>query len=204
MKKICLWVTLFIVVSVLIWGGFGAEDKAEKGKMTKRMKPVLLVIDIQNAYLPMMDKSEKDFALEMINYAIEMFRAKGFLIIRVYHTDLEYGPKPDSDSFQFPKSVKIKPDDPKIIKNYSNAFKKTNLEKMLCDKGYNTVFLCGLSSVGCVIATYFGAMDRDFDAFLLKDTLISHNSKYTKSIEEIFNALGYNALKVMLENAQNK
>ena len=166
------------------------------------MKPVLLVIDIQNAYLPMMDKTEKDRALEVINYAIGMFRSKGFSVIRVYHTDIKYGPKTDSDAFQFPESVKIKPDDPKIIKNYANAFKKTDLEKILQKKEYNTVFLCGLSAVGCVIATYFGAVDLDLDVFLLKDALISHNSKYTKSIEEIFNALGYSALKVMLENAR--
>ena len=201
MKKICLWLILFTMVHALIWGCYGSKDKVEKEKATKRMKPVLLVIDIQKAYLPMMDEAEKDQALKVINYAIGMFRSKGFLIIRVYHTDLKYGPKPDSDAFQFPKSIKIKPDDPKIIKNYANAFKKTGLEKMLRKKGCNTVFLCGLSSVGCVISTYFGAKDLDFDAFLLKDTLISHNSKYTKSIEEIFDALGYHALKVMLENA---
>lgn len=189
------------MVSMIIWGIPGSKDKAETAKTAKRMKPALLVIDIQNAYLPMMDKTEKDLALKMINWAIAMFRQKGFPVIRVYHTDLKYGPKSDSEAFQFPKSVKVKADDPQIIKNYPNAFKKTGLEKMLRQKGTNTVFLCGLSSVGCVIATYFGAMDLDIDAFLLKDALISHKSMYTKSIEEIFNALGYSALKAMLENA---
>jgi nicotinamidase-related amidase len=202
MKKMCLWLILFTMVSVLVLGIPGSKNTAENEKATKRMKPVLLVIDIQNAYLPMMDKAEKDLGLEMINWAIGMFRRRGFSVIRIYHTDLTYGPKPDSDAFQFPKSVKIKSDDSKIIKNYPNAFKKTDLEKILRAKGYNTVFLCGLSSVGCVIATYFGAMDLDFDAFLLKDALISHKSTYTKSIEEIFDALGYSALKAMLENAQ--
>jgi nicotinamidase-related amidase len=201
MRKTWIGLFLLIMISVLVSGAAGSEKKAGKEQAAKRMKPALLVIDIQNAYLPMMDQAEKDQALKMINYAIGMFRQRGFSIIRIYHTDLKYGPKPDSDAFQFPESVAVKADDPMIIKNYGNAFKKTGLEKLLMEKGCNTVFLCGLSSVGCVISTYFGAIDLDFDAFLLKDTLISHKSKYTKSIEEIFNALGYSALKVMLENA---
>jgi nicotinamidase-related amidase len=168
----------------------------------KRMKPLLLVIDIQNEYLSMVPEREKEVALYMINAAIELFRENGFPVIRVYHTDLKYGPKPDTEAFEFPKSVMIKPEDPRIIKNYPNAFKKTDLEKMLRDKGCNTLFLCGLSAVGCVLATYHGAMDLDYDVFMLKDAIMSHNSAYTDSIEDIFSALGYDALKVMLEYAQ--
>ena len=57
-----------------------------------------------------------------------------------------------------------------------------------------TLFLCGLSSVGYVIATYFAGI-----------MIIKHSdkgcSKYTDDIEEIFNALDYEAIDVMLENA---
>ena len=203
MKKIGVCFIIFTMFSVLTWGTPGSKDKTETEKAVMRMKPALLVIDIQNAYLPMLDQAEKEHALKVINYAIGMFRSMGFEIIRVYHTDLNYGPKTDSEAFQFPESVAIKPDDLKVTKNYGNAFKKTDLEKKLRDSGCNTVFLCGLSSVGCVIATYFGAIDLDFEAFLIKDALIGPDSNYTKWIEEIFNALGYRALKVMLESAQH-
>jgi nicotinamidase-related amidase len=85
------------------------------------------------------------------------FREHGLPVIRVYHTDLKWGPAPDSDGFQFLPSIMAQDEDPKIVKNYPNAFKKTELETLLREKGCNTVFLCGLSSTGCVLATYHGA-----------------------------------------------
>lgn len=202
MKKTGVLLLFLFMISVLLPGMSGSTSGTDTQQTSQGMKPALLVIDIQNAYLPMMDQAEKEHALKVINYVIGMFRSKGFAIIRVYHTDLKYGPKPESTAFQFPESVPIKPDDPMIIKNFGNAFKKTGLEEKLRESGINTVFLCGLSSVGCVISTYFGALDLDFETFLLKDALIGPDSQHTKWIEELFNALGYRALKVMLDNAQ--
>ena len=196
-KAFCGMVLAMMFTVAALASPNGLQKQAEK-----RMKPVLLVIDIQNEYLSMVPEREKEVALYMINAAIELFRENGFPVIRVYHTDLKYGPKPDTEAFEFPKSVMIKPEDPRIIKNYPNAFKKTDLEKMLRDRGCNTLFLCGLRAVGCVLATYHGAADLDFDVFMLKDAIMSHNSAYTDSIEDIFSALGYGALKVMLEYAQ--
>jgi len=138
----------------------------------------------------------------MINAAIELFRENGFPIIRVYHIDPKEGPPPGTEAFEFPETVKIKPDDPKIIKNYPSAFKKTDLEKFLRENEYNTVFLCGLSAVGCVMATYWGANDLDLNAFMIKDALISHNSTYTDFVEDICETVTYTALKLMLENAE--
>jgi len=168
----------------------------------QRMKPALLVIDVQNMFLEMMDKDGKDFAMQMINYTIDLFRSNGYPVIRVYHTTPGYGPEPGTEPFEFPKSVMITEDDSKIIKNYGDGFNKTDLDKVLKEKGANTVFLCGLSAVGCVLSTYIGAKNHDYDAFLLKDALLSHRAEYTKKIEEIFGAIGYDAVKVMLQNAE--
>ena len=73
---------------------------------------------------------------------------------------------------------------------------------LLQKKGGNPLFLCGLSAVGCVLATYFGAMDLDYNVFMIKNALMSHNSTYTKSIEDIFDALGFTALKIILESVK--
>ncbi len=90
----------------------------------------------------------------------------------------------------------------KIIKNYPSAFKKTELDKLLKAKGCNTLFLCGLSAVGCVLATYHGAMDLDYDVFMLKDALISHDAALTKSVQEICKTIDYYALKLVLESVK--
>ena len=168
----------------------------------KQLKPALVIIDIQNQYLPYMSESDKKLALEMINASIFLFRQYNLPIIRVYHTDPKWGPKPDTKEFEFPDSIKTEPGDPKIIKNYPNAFKKTDLEKMLKEKEINTLFLCGLSAVGCVLATYQSALDLDYNVFMIKDALISHKSEYTDFVEEIEETISYHTMKIMLEYTQ--
>ena len=121
------------------------------------MKPALLVIDIQNEFLPAMSEQDKKTAFDYINGAIRRFHEKGFPVIRIYHSDPVAGPKPGSEAFEYPQSVLIRPDDPMVIKTYSNAFNKTGLEKLLREKGCNVLFLCGLSADACVLATYQGA-----------------------------------------------
>lgn len=199
MKKLfSLMLLAFFIVTNLC----NAQDA--EVKKADRMRPALLVIDIQNAFLPQMDQSEVKPAMENINFYITMFRQKGFPVIRIYHSDIKYGygPKEDSEEFEFPKTVLIKPADPKVIKHYGDAFNKTDLDKVLKENKVNTIFLCGLSAVGCVLATYIGAENFDYTAFFLKDALISHKSSYTKNIEDIFSAISYDAVKVMLDNAE--
>ena len=104
MKKIVLLVLLLMVVS-FFWLGAATEAKTAPVKI----KPALLVIDIQNAYLPYMDEKDKKMGMEVINYFIALFRANGYPVIRVYHTDPKSGPKPDSEAFEFPKTVAILP-----------------------------------------------------------------------------------------------
>jgi len=195
MKKIVLLILLLLVIS-MAW--LCAADTAKA--VPAKVKPALLVIDIQNAYLPRMDEKDKKLGMEMINYYIELFRANGFPVIRVYHTDLKMGPKPGSEEFEFPKTAAIKPEDPQIIKNHASAFKKTELDKMLKEKGCNTLFLCGLSAVGCVISTYYGATDLDYNVFMLKDALISPDAAKTRAVQEVCKTIDYFALKMLLEN----
>lgn len=197
MKK-SLSVLIPILSIFLVWCNVTGQEK----QPAAGMKPALLVIDIQNEYLPLMSEQDKKMALFMINGAISLFREHGFPVIRVYHTDAKWGPKPDSEAFDFPKSVMIKPEDAKVIKNYPSAFKKTGLEKMLREKGCNTLFLCGLSATGCVLATYHAASDLDFEVFMIRDALISPDSQLTQAVERICETLSLGALYTMFKNGQ--
>ena len=165
--------------------------------------PALLVIDVQNAYLPFMDEKDKKMAMEGINYYISLFRVNGLPVIRVYHSDPVQGwPKPGSEEFHFPKTVAVRDDDPLVVKNYGNAFKKTELDKLLKENGCNTVFLCGLSAVGCVLATYHGALDNDYEVFLCREALISHDGALTKAVQEFCRTIDYSALKLLLSGVR--
>jgi len=194
-------VVLFILLMIISGKSFSQEQKEQ----TKTpVKPALLVIDIQNAYLSMVPEREKEVAMYYINGLIELFRSNGYPVIRIYHFDKESGPKPGTDQFEFPTSVLIKPDDAKVIKTYGDGFNKTELDKIIKEKGSNTLFLCGLSAVGCVLSTWIGAQNHDYNAFLVKDAIMSHNSDYTNQVEDMFNAVSYDVVKLILENSTAK
>jgi len=133
---------------------------------------------------------------------IELFRSNCCPIIRIYHPDEENGPQPGTEQFEFPVSVLISPEDPKVIKTYGDGFNKTNLDEVIGETGSNTLFLCGLSAVGCVLAPWNGAHNHDYRAFLVKDALMSHNSDYTNNIEDIFDAVSYDVVKLIIENSE--
>lgn len=190
---------LFLALLVATMPVLLAQTDMPRKPPSKDMKPALLVIDIQDRYLPMMAQEEKDLALRMINGAIWLFRQHNVPVIRVYHSDLQFGPKPGEEGFEFPSSVIIKDDDPKVVKNYPSAFTKTDLDKILRAKEINTVFLCGLSAVGCVLATYYGAMDRGYEVFMVKNAIMSHKADYTDVVKDITETVTFKTLQFMLE-----
>ena len=197
MKKSAIILTiLFMIVS----GKSFSQDPKEQTKA--QIKPALLIIDIQNVYLSMVPEREKEVAMYYINGLIELFRSNGYPIIRVYHLDKESGPKPDSEQFEYPTSVLIKDEDAKVIKTYGNGFNKTDLDKIIKEQGSNTLFLCGLSAVGCVLATWIGAHDHDYKAFMVKNAIMSHDSDYTKNVEDMFDAISYDIVQLILENSE--
>lgn len=192
---------LLLPVLVLLLGGPLLAAGAAKPAPAK-VKPVLVVMDVQNAYLPYMSEQDKKLGMEMINYTIALFRENGFPVVRVYHTDPEQGPPPGSEAFEFPKTVAVTDDDTKVVKNYPSAFRKTDLDKVLKEKGSNTVFLVGLSAVGCVLATYHGGEELDYQMFMVRDAVISHDSSLTKCVLEFTKAIDYYGLKLLLETAR--
>jgi len=189
MKKLA-YLTIIMALSCLT-----VNSQTEK----KEMKPALIVIDVQNAFLPYMSKTDQEMAIEMMNWAIGAFRKFDLPVIRVYHQSDEWGVKPGAPEFEFAPSVQVAETDPKIIKTYPSSFTKTDLDKLLNEKGINTLFLCGLSSTGCVLATYFDAGSHDYKAFMLKDAMIGPKESYTDAVEDMFSAMDVETAMYMIE-----
>jgi nicotinamidase-related amidase len=192
--------TFLLSLAVLVVLSAATSASAETQKLAA-LKPALVVIDIQNAFIPMMSEADVKAGLPAINEYINLFRGNGLPVIRVYHSDPAYGPKPGTKEFEFPETTTIKPDDPMIVKTYGNAFNKTDLDKILKEKGINTLFLCGLSSTGCVLATYHGALDADYNVFMIKGALIGPDPALTKAVLEICNNVDWSSLLVMVKSA---
>ena len=188
-----------LVILALAVGATADEGTAEAPKG----KPALLVMDIQNVWMPMMDEEGKESALWHVNYVISKFRERGLPIIVVYHTDPTHGPEPGTEPFEFPEEVQITDDDIKVVKNFPSAFVKTELEEILRAEGCDTVFLVGLSAVGCVLRTYFDAERIEIQPFMVEGALLSHDTDLTRAVEEITGAVRPGNLAYMLLNAPN-
>ncbi|MDD1767433.1 MAG: cysteine hydrolase [Methanomassiliicoccales archaeon] len=164
------------------------------------MKPALLVIDIQNKWL----KSSPGLMLsleqriEVINSAIALFRKKGLPIVRVYHVDEAEGPWQGTEEFDFLPSIEVLETDARVIKNYPNAFNRTELEDVLAREEIDSVILCGLSATCCVLATYVGAEDRDLHPFFLRGGVAAGSEEKVRFAEEIFETLSVGALTQIL------
>ena len=163
------------------------------------MKPALLVIDIQNEYLKYISDQERGTGLYFIGELVKLFREKGHRIIRVYHHDENNGPEPDSKEFQFPESVKVLEDDPCIVKQFESAFRETGLDGLLRAEGIDALFLCGLSAVGCVMATYWGAYNSGYSVFMVREAVMSHSAELTRSAMDVTEAVSPNLVQFMLE-----
>jgi len=185
----------FLVAFLFLAVGTVRAQEPEK----KELKPALLVIDVQNKYMDYMSDKDLKLAPEFINAAIWLFRQHDRPVIRVYHTDPNWGPEPGSKDFAFPEDIQVEESDPKVIKNFPSAFTKTNLDSLLTALECNTLFLCGLSATGCVLATYFGGLDKEYDVFMIKNCLMSSDAELTRAVEEITEAIPWDAMKLLLE-----
>jgi nicotinamidase-related amidase len=138
----------------------------------------------------------------LINLAIDSFRSRSLPVYAIYHTDPARGPAPGSETFSYDPAIKIAPGDTQVVKNHPNAFKNTTLQESLRKAEIDTLFLCGLSSTGCVLASYFGAKDLDHKAFLIRDALIGPDAAQTNLVEDICDSVNWNALQTMLDCAR--
>jgi nicotinamidase-related amidase len=149
--------------------------------------------------MPFMDRLDRRLAPETINEAIGLFHNRGLPIIRVHHTDESLGPAVDSREFQFHEAITAEPTGTIVIKHFPSAFKKTNLTRVLDDLGINTLFLCGLSATGCVLATYQAAYDLDYRLFVLKGGLLSPKASHTECVQDFCSTIDCAGIRLVLE-----
>jgi nicotinamidase-related amidase len=156
------------------------------------MKPALLVVDIQNAWLgesPEL-KASVEKRLDVMNAAIHWFRKNGHPVVVIFHEDVEKGVTPGTSAFEFVPAVRIEKKDIRVTKHYPNSFNKTGLESILREKGCDTVLIIGLSASGCALATCLGAEDYDFRSMFVKGGIASHNEDHVRFAEEICGTIG--------------
>ncbi len=164
------------------------------------MKPALLVIDVQNEFFNVSQGCSASLksAIEYINAVIDLFRKKNLPIVVIQHKNEEQGLVQGKSGFDVPESVKLEPQDTRIVKTYSNSFTKTGLAEKLKKLGVDTVIVTGFCAEYCVLSTYKGAEDFDFKPIVLKGSLASDNVEHIRFVEEISEVISFGALKTLL------
>jgi nicotinamidase-related amidase len=164
------------------------------------MKPALLVIDVQNEFFNLNQACADSLkaAIERINAAVDLFRKKNFPIVVIQHKSEEQGLVPGKSGFDVPESVKVEPQDIRIVKAFGNSFTKTGLAEKLRELGVDTVAVTGFCAEFCVLSTYRGAQDFDFTPIILKGSLASDNAEHIRFVEEISETVSCGALKTLL------
>jgi len=164
------------------------------------MKPALLVIDVQNEFFSISQTCSNSLksAIQYINAAIDLFRKKNHPIIAIQHRSEEENLVPGKPGFEIPESIKLVPQDTRIVKTYSNSFAKTGLAEKLKELGVDTVIMTGFCAEFCVLSTYKGAQDLDITPIILKGAIASDNAEHIRFVEEITETISYGALKTML------
>ena len=163
------------------------------------MKPALFIIDVQNRFFRNQAYADSlNSAVEYINAAIALFREKNLPIFVIQHKDEEDSLLPDTPDFEVPKSLKLEPQDTRVIKTYGNSFTRTGLAEKLKQLGVNTIIVTGFCAEYCVLSTYKGAQDLDFMPIILRGSIASGNVEHVRFVEEITETISYGALKTLL------
>lgn len=157
---------------------------------TRPMRPALFVQDIQNAWLYDPDSNQDlkrslEERLDLINEAIDWFRARRLPIIVGFTQDPEEGLVPGKHSFDVPRTLRVRETDYKVTKLHASAFANPDLGAILKKERCDTFVIVGLSASGCVLATYFSAPDWNVRPFLLKGGVASANKEHVRFAEEI-------------------
>lgn len=137
-------------------------------------KRALVVIDLQNEYLPSgnLPLSGIEAAVGNAVKVIADARAKGIPVIHVRH-EFVHGEAPVF--VPGTPNVEIQPDvapqngEPVIVKNYPNSFRETNLEQLLDERGVEEVVIVGAMSHMCVDAGVRAAADLGYAVTVLHD-----------------------------------
>jgi nicotinamidase-related amidase len=160
--------------------------------------PALVVVDVQNAFLPFMCGEDLRIGPETINWAIRIFRQHGRPVIRVAHTDPTWGTPEGSVGFEGSERVHLTGSDPVMVKRHPSAFKKTDLDSLLKSREINVLFIAGLSATGCVLAMYRAADDLDYKTFLVKDAVVSPKARHTEVVQEFCSTMDCQAIELLL------
>lgn len=165
------------------------------------MKAALLVVDMQERFYKDAYPEKRqswDDAVQTINAVIGLFRQKGLPVIAVEQVDAEDGLLPGTEGFDTDRRIELRQDDPRVRKEFGNAFAKTDLAERLKKAGADTVVVSGYCAEWCILSTTRGAEPEGVKAIILSDGIASGHPARIPFVLEINESISSGALETLL------
>jgi nicotinamidase-related amidase len=159
MKKVLI--ILFVtIMSIPLFSQTAGKDTA------------LILIDIQDFYFPggKLPLVNPENAADHAKLLLDHFRDHGLLVIHVRH-NAETGGNINKIVEPLASEIVISKDD-------VNAFKGTDLLKILNQNSIKTIVVCGMQTHMCVEGCVRAAYDYGFNVILVEDACATRNLKY--------------------------
>lgn len=139
------------------------------------MKKALVVIDIQNDYLP-------DGGLPLwnsedtIRSTVELMsesKKRGIPVVLIQHIidspDAPFFRKGSAKAAIHPAILEAAPDAPVVVKKHADSFLETNLEQELNKLGVEEILLCGMMTHNCVTHTALSKAAEKYKVSVVAD-----------------------------------
>ncbi|TCB53389.1 cysteine hydrolase family protein [Acinetobacter terrestris] len=145
-------------------------------------KSALLVIDLQNEYLPTGKLPLVNIEQAAANAVkvIAKARQQGTQVIHVQHIANAESPifEPSSNGIEFQDIVKPHADETVVIKNHINAFLNTNLKEILDTHEVTELVVMGAMSHMCVDAAVRAASDFGYKVKVIHDACATLDQEF--------------------------
>lgn len=160
------------------------------------MKPALLIIDMQQAFLnrPRF-QNEIPEACEYMNAVADLFREAGRPVVVVQDQDGGEG----TPGYEVIPEVKLDESDIRISKAWSNSFWKTDLEQLLRERDTDFVVVCGFAAEYCVTFTFNGAVERGFGAAILQKGILGEHPDSVAAVYRDRSLISYSVIRAILK-----
>ncbi|WP_028612397.1 cysteine hydrolase family protein [Paenibacillus harenae] len=161
------------------------------------MKIGLLIVDMQQSFIDEgFDMQQVEEACVYINHVSGLLRAAEQTVIHIQDMEGANGDE-DRDARSIIPQVTIGPNDLRVEKEYSNAFWKTDLERILREQGVEFVVICGLAAEHCITFTANGATERGFKAAILQKGILSMKPDAISAVYRDRQVVSYSVIEFM-------
>jgi len=146
-------------------------------------KRALVVVDLQNEYLPTgkLPLAGIEAALANAARVIVAARERGELVVNVRHEAATADAPlftPGSEGVRINAAVAPREGEPVIVKNFPNSFRETGLDHLLREAGTRDLTIVGAMSHMCIDATARAAVDLGYKVTVVHDACATRDLEF--------------------------